>query len=134
MEADPHLFTGDKRLPEPIGAVFHDPDANVRRAYPNQFTLAARRSPAGPPTRPRPRQLVWHPDAPDSLPANTFATLAALLDKARPGDEVLIRHNGLLPPEGDGRTAGRDRAGGRLPGEVPARRGVQAGPGRPGRG
>src|SRR5207249_7911137 len=31
------------------------------------------------------------------LPPNTYSSLAALLEKVQPGDEVLIRHDGLLP-------------------------------------
>ena len=61
-----------------------------------------------------PRQLVWHPDAPDPLPPNTYTTLAALLDKAparRRGPHPAQR---AAAAQGDGRSC---RAGPGLPAE-----------------
>ncbi|MBA4187668.1 MAG: hypothetical protein C0467_06570 [Planctomycetaceae bacterium] len=91
---DAALFTTAEE--KVIGAQFYNPDGLPRwRAYPDLF--------GGFPPPPKtssiePRQLIWHPDAAkdEPLPKDTHYDLAFLLTNARPGDLVLIRHNGLL--------------------------------------
>jgi len=94
---DAALFTSaDEKV---IGAQFYNPNGLPRwRAYPDLF--------GGFPPPPKtsstePRHLVWHPDASkeEPLPKDTHWDLAFLLTNARPGDTVLIRHNGLLSVE-----------------------------------
>ena len=79
-----------------LGAQFHSPTERIRRAYPNvsAWPIVFPKIPVVAETR----KLVWQPDAKDDpLPPNTYANLAALLDKAQSGDEILIRYDGLLP-------------------------------------
>ncbi len=94
---DAALFTMNEE--KVIGAQFYNPNGLPRwRAYPDLF--------GGFPPPPKtsstePRQLVWQPDASrdEPLPKDTHWDLAFLLTNPRPGDTVLIRHNGLLPVE-----------------------------------
>jgi serine/threonine protein kinase len=95
---DAALFTTAEE--KVIGAQFSNPNELVRwRAYPDQI--------GGFPPPPKtssaePRQLVWFPELPreeQPPPKDTHHDLAYLLTLARPGDTILIRHNGLLPLE-----------------------------------
>ncbi|MCE9561190.1 MAG: serine/threonine protein kinase [Planctomycetes bacterium] len=73
-----------------LGAQFHNPNVlPPRRAYPDQ------KWPPPKVSANEPQHLVWFPGAPkDEFPV--YRDLAYLLTYARPGDTVLIRHNGLL--------------------------------------
>ncbi|MCI0705367.1 MAG: serine/threonine protein kinase [Planctomycetia bacterium] len=94
VESEPAVFVKDK--PHVIGVAFHNPldVRNPRRAYPDIN--------AWPPPRPlsavEVKTKVWYPDAKDSelLSPAVARNLSALLDVIRPGDEILIRHNGPL--------------------------------------
>lgn len=94
---DAALFTTAEE--KVIGAQFYNPNGLARwRAYPDLF--------GGFPPPPKtssaePRQLVWFPDLPrdEPPPKDTHHDLAYLLTLARPGDTIVIRHNGLLPLE-----------------------------------
>ncbi|QJW94892.1 serine/threonine-protein kinase [Frigoriglobus tundricola] len=96
-EVDGALLTVDKK-PEPLGAAFYQPDNKRRLTYEGMdgFTW-------GGIARPKPaaevRQKVWYPKPPpgtEALPG-VYANLGALLDQLRPGEDVLIRHDGELP-------------------------------------
>jgi serine/threonine protein kinase len=93
---DPAVFTPKEPAVRVVGAQFHNPlGTPPRRAYPEvQWPPDLPKSPSTSPSEPR--QLVWQPDAFEPLAPGTFADLTTLLRKVQPGDEVLIRHNGLL--------------------------------------
>lgn len=102
---DPAVFVPGE--PKVVGAQFHnDQLLPKRRAYPDLNNW--------PPELPKypspnsPRQLVWEPGAAEPLAPGVYSDLAILLRSLRPGDEVLIRHTGLLPVE---RTELKARAG-----------------------
>ncbi len=94
--ADAYLAVPDRNNTALIGCQFLIPGTGFRKVYPNVVW---------PPELPRvsslseSRQLVWYPAAManEPLPRDTYTDLAFLLTNARPGDTVLIRHNGLLP-------------------------------------
>jgi serine/threonine protein kinase len=92
--SDPAVFTPKDPAVRVVGAQFHNPlGSPPRRAYPEvQWPPDL---PKTPPTS-EPRQIVWQPDATEPLPPGTYSDLATLLRKVQPGDEILIRHNGLL--------------------------------------
>ena len=90
---NPAVFvSGD---PKVIGAQFsNDLALPKRRAYPdlNNWPPELPKNPSAA----EPRQFVWEPGAAEPLPPGTYSDLAALLKKAQSGDEILIRHNGLV--------------------------------------
>lgn len=97
LDTDAALFTADRKS-VPMGAAFHNPADNTRRAYAD---LAF----AWPPPRPRSaeeaRTKVWWPGARDEdLTPGTYNDLGALLKSARPDDIVVIRHTGELKVDG----------------------------------
>ena len=90
-EADAALFTNDSKKPVPLGAAFHNPADNVRRAYADIAW-----APPRPKTAAEARQKVWFPNAPveEPQPPGVYRSLSALLDVVRPGEVILIRHTG----------------------------------------
>jgi serine/threonine protein kinase len=100
-DVDPALFTqetiagGGKRW-VPLGAAFRIGD--VRRAYTDPNLTVAWGS-FSPKKTPELREKVWWPNAPmdENLPPHTSRSFVALLENARPGDVILIRHDGELP-------------------------------------
>jgi len=98
-DADPNLFTargnpdvkvlGAQFAREPLttGGLVYLGDPGVAWPPPNPAA-----SPAGP------RELVWWPDAPADPPPppGTSADLVTLLQTARSGDTIRVRHTGLL--------------------------------------
>jgi hypothetical protein len=98
---EPAVFTPEYSQVKVVGAQFYNtlglPGVPPWRAYPE--LVGNFPPPPKPPANGGPRTLVWHPDVDLELPLppNTHYNLAFLLTQARPGDTVLIRHDGLLP-------------------------------------
>jgi predicted Ser/Thr protein kinase len=104
-DVDERVFTkeavpgGYRRVP--LGAAFHNPESNgpddkARLAYPS-LTVVWGTFPL--PKKPAEVRRVWWPAAAaeDLMQPGVYRNLDALLDDVRPGDVVLIRHNGELP-------------------------------------
>ncbi len=96
--SDPAVFTPDTAV-KVIGAQFDNPGGPLPwRAYPE--LVGGFPPPPRSPAVPEKRVLVWYPESKeDPLPKDTYTDLAALLRKAQSGDEILIRHDGLVPVE-----------------------------------
>jgi len=96
-EVDGALLTVDKK-PEPLGVAFYQPGNKERLTYEGMegFTW-------GGIARPKPvaeaRYKVWYPKPPETaelVPGVDYRNLSALLEELRPGEDVLIQHNGKL--------------------------------------
>ncbi|VTR90964.1 serine threonine protein kinase : Putative serine/threonine protein kinase OS=Gemmata sp. Wa1-1 PE=3 SV=1: Pkinase [Gemmata massiliana] len=107
VETDRALFMENKgETTEPFGAVFHVKDgkngplAGARRLAYSDITF-------WPPPRPiAPSKLaekIWYPsaEAGTKLAPGEFTSLRTLLREVRPGDTILIRHNGVLQVDGE---------------------------------
>ena len=87
--AEPGIFNGPYGV---LGVQFHDTVRNVRRTYAEVLW----------PPRPPAVEIttrVWWPNAPDDdskLPPGVYRSLSSLLERAKAGDTVLIRHTGPL--------------------------------------
>jgi hypothetical protein len=93
-EADALLFNNDKPS-VPLGVTFHNKSESVRRAYAEIFW-----APGKPRSAAEKRQKVWYPRASDEeITSLVSRSLAGLLLDVRPGDEILIRHDGECPCE-----------------------------------
>ncbi|MDB5309177.1 MAG: hypothetical protein JWO38_3379 [Gemmataceae bacterium] len=90
--ADPDLFVAKGDPVRVVGAQFHDPRENTRGAYPGIVW-----PPPDPAAAANVKQKVWWPGGPATdLKPGVYTNLVKLLQDARSGDTILIRHTGLL--------------------------------------
>ena len=95
--ADAAIFPQKDKSLGVIGVQFHDAQEGVRRTYAS--------APIWPPSRPTAAEIttrIWWPTGPAdeaSLKPGVYTNLVKLLQDARSGDTILIRHTGLLPME-----------------------------------